>query len=186
MFDDFERKGATKYNKPILGKISDIPNVFERRAFDSVAIAIGYKHMKFRKEVYDYLKRNIIPIVTFIHPSSYVEKSAAIKEGCIVLVSCTVDMNAVLEKNVFLSSRSFVSHNVTIGAHTYCGPSVNLAGNTEVGECCFLGINTTTIENIRIGTNVQTGAGSVVTKDIPTNILVAGVPAVFRKEVPGW
>jgi len=184
MLDDFVSEGTIKYNRPILGKIEDIPMLFKKTAFDSIAIAIGYKHRKFRKEVYEYLKRIQIPISTFIHPSSYVEKSAVIKEGSIILVNCTIDMNAQLHENVFLSSRCFVSHDVKIHAHTYCGPASNLAGNTEVGECCFLGINTTSIDGVKIGMNVQTAAGSVITKDIPSHVLVAGVPATVKKELP--
>jgi sugar O-acyltransferase (sialic acid O-acetyltransferase NeuD family) len=184
MFDDFESAGAVKYDRPILGKTNDIPELFKNGTLDSVVIGVGYKHRKFRKEVYDYLKKNQVPIATFVHPSSYVEKSATIGEGCIVLVDCTVDMNAELHENVFLSSRCFVSHDVKIHAHTYCGPAINLAGNTEVGECCFLGISTTSIDDITIGMNVQTAAGSVLTKDVPSNVMVAGVPAEVKKKIP--
>jgi sugar O-acyltransferase (sialic acid O-acetyltransferase NeuD family) len=183
MFDDLETRGVIKHDRPILGKIEDIPGLFKKRAFGSVAIAIGYKHRKFRKEVFEYLKRRRVPIATFVHPSAYVEKSAVIKEGSIVLVHCTIDMHARLCENVFLSSRCFVSHNVEVGAHTYCGPAVNLAGDTEVGECCFLGIDTTSIDGIKIGMNVQTAAGSVLTKDVPDHVLMAGVPAVVKKRL---
>jgi acetyltransferase EpsM len=148
-----------------------------------VAIAIGYKHRRFRKEIYATLKRQGIPIATFVHPSSYVEKSALLQEGSIVLVNCTIDMHARVGENVFLSSRCFLSHHVTIGSHTFCGPAANLAGNTEVGECCFLGINTTTVDGVRLGMNVQTAAGSVITKDVPDHVLIAGVPAVVKKTV---
>jgi len=184
MFDDFETKGMIKYDKPILGIMEDIPALFKQGAFDLVAVAIGYKHRRFRKEVFEYLKSCQVPVATFVHPSSHVEKSAVIKEGSIVLVDCTIDMNAEVRENVFLSSRCFVSHHVTLGSHTYCAPCVNLAGNTEVGECCFLGINMTSIDGINIGMNVQTAAGSVLTKDVPSHVLVAGVPAMVKKKLP--
>ena len=92
-------------------------------------------------------------------------------------------MNAQLCENVFLAPRSFVSHDVRIGSHTYCAPSINLAGNTNVGECCFLGINTTSVDGITIANNVQTAAGSVLTKNVPSNVMVAGVPAEIKKEI---
>lgn len=181
MFDDFETVGAIKNDRPILGKIEEIPAALRKGGFDAVAIAIGYKHRRFRKEVYTTLKSHGVPVATFVHPSSYVDKSALIQEGSVVLVNCTIDMNARLGENVLLSSRCFVSHHVEIGSHTFCGPAVNLAGNTGIGECCFLGINTTLIDGVRTGTNVQTAAGSVVTKDVPDHVLVAGVPAVVKK-----
>lgn len=41
----------------------------------------------------------------------------------------------------------------------------------------FIGCNTTILGNVRIGSNVIIGAGSVVTKDIPSNSVVVGNPA---------
>jgi sugar O-acyltransferase (sialic acid O-acetyltransferase NeuD family) len=183
MFDDFESAGSIKNGLPILGKISEVPELLSKDAFDTVAIGIGYKHRKFRKEVFEFLKKNKVPVTTFVHPSSYVEKTAVIKEGCLVLVDSTILMNAELDENVLVAARGFVSHDVKIHAHTYCAPAVRLAGDTEVGECCFLGINTTSVNGITIGNNVQTAAGSVLTKDVPSNVLVAGVPAEIKKEI---
>jgi sugar O-acyltransferase (sialic acid O-acetyltransferase NeuD family) len=184
MFDDFLSVGTIKHDRPILGKIADIPQLFKKGAFDSVAIAVGYNHRKFRKEVYQFLKQNEIPVTTFVHPSAHVEKSAVIKEGSIALLDCTIDMRAELHENVFLSSRCFVSHDVSIHAHTYCGPALSLAGHTVIGESCFLGIGTTTIDGVIIGMNVQTAAGAVITKNVPSHVLVAGVPAKVKKEIP--
>ncbi len=181
MFDDFETVGVIKNDRPILGKAEEIPSAFRKGGFDAVAIAVGYKHRRFRKEVYAALKRQDVPIATFVHPTSYVEKSALLQEGSIVLVDCTIDMDARIGENVLLDFRCFVAHHVKIGSHTYCGAAVNLAGNAEIGECCFLGINTTCIDGVSVGRNVQTAAGSVVTKDVPDHSLIAGVPAVVRK-----
>ena len=91
-------------------------------------------------------------------------------------------MNTVLHENIFLSSSCYVSHDVSIGAHTYCAPSLNIAGNSTIGEGCFLGINSTTVNGVRVGNNVITGAGSVIIKDVPADVLVAGVPALVKKE----
>ena len=41
----------------------------------------------------------------------------------------------------------------------------------------FIGCNSTILNNVRIGPNAIIAAGSVVTKDVPPNSVVAGVPA---------
>jgi sugar O-acyltransferase (sialic acid O-acetyltransferase NeuD family) len=184
LFDDYETVGTLKNERPVLGKTEEVPAAFRSGAFDAVLIAVGYKHRRFRKEIYVSLRERGVPIATFVHPSSHVEKSAVLQEGSIVLVGCTIDMHARIGENVLLSSRSFVSHHVKIGAHTFCGPAVNLAGNSEIGECCFLGINTTCIDRVKVGRNVQTAAGSVVTKDAPDDSLIAGAPAMVKKALP--
>jgi acetyltransferase EpsM len=181
MFDDFEAPGAVKGDRPILGGTGDVPALFRKGAFDAAAIAIGYRHRGFRKRIFEALQGQGVPMPAFVHPSAYVEESALLGPGSIVLVGCTVDMYSRIAENVLLSSRCFVSHHVKIGPHTFVGPAVNLAGRTEVGECCFLGIATTSVDGVRMGRNVQTAAGSVVTKDVPDDVLVAGVPAVVKR-----
>ncbi|MBA7557870.1 2,3,4,5-tetrahydropyridine-2,6-dicarboxylate N-acetyltransferase [subsurface metagenome] len=49
------------------------------------------------------------------------------------------------------------------------------------GELSFIGIGTTVIQEIKIGKNVTIGAGSVVIKNIPDNIIVVGNPAKIIK-----
>ena len=46
----------------------------------------------------------------------------------------------------------------------------------------FLGANTVITKPVTIGDNVIVGAGSIITKDIPSNEIWAGVPARFIKK----
>lgn len=183
MFDDFEPAGKVKHDRPVLGAISTLPRLFKKDAFDAVSIAVGYRHRQFRQQVYDFIKSHGVPLATFVHPSSYLEKSATVGEGSTILIKCVLDMNVRLKENVFISSHGFLSHDVQVGAHSYLGPSVNLAGGSQVGQCCFVGVSTTTIDGVRLGNNVQTAAGAVITRDVPSDCLVAGVPAVMKKKL---
>lgn len=77
-----------------------------------------------------------------------------------------------------------IGANVNIGAGTitcnYDGEHKNL---TEIGENAFIGSDTMLVAPVRIGKNARTGAGAVVTKDVPDNTLVVGVPAVIKKRL---
>ena len=76
-----------------------------------------------------------------------------------------------------------VGANVNIGAGTitcnFDGEKKNL---TEIGENAFIGSDTMLVAPVKIGKNARTGAGSVVTHDVPDNELVYGVPAREAKE----
>lgn len=52
-------------------------------------------------------------------------------------------------------------------------------GIVKIGNNVFIGAGSIVLCNTRIGDNVIVGAGSVVTKDIPSNSVYAGNPAVF-------
>ena len=50
-------------------------------------------------------------------------------------------------------------------------------GCIEIGDNVFIGAGSTVLYNVRVGSNVIIAAGSIVTKDIPDNSVVGGVPA---------
>ena len=52
-----------------------------------------------------------------------------------------------------------------------------MEGKCKVGDNCYIGTGSVIIVPVIIGNNVTVGAGSVVTKDIPDNAVVAGNPA---------
>lgn len=73
---------------------------------------------------------------------------------------------------------SFVTHDGSLNVLNNCNPDEhsNYFGPIILGENCFIGCNTTILANVHIGDNVIIGAGSVVNRDIPSNVVAAGVP----------
>ena len=53
----------------------------------------------------------------------------------------------------------------------------------KVGDNCWFGANVSVMQGVTIGAGCVIAAGSVVTKDIPENCLVAGVPATIKKRI---
>jgi len=86
----------------------------------------------------------------------------------------TLHNNIVVTSNV-----TFVTHDVFhLGLnHLDMGIFSYQSGCIEVMDNVFIGCNSTILPNLRIGPNAVIGAGSVVTKDVPKNTVVAGNPA---------
>lgn len=53
----------------------------------------------------------------------------------------------------------------------------NRFGTIQIRDNCFIGVNTIILPGVTIGPDSIVGAGSVVTKDVPPQSVVAGVPA---------
>jgi len=97
-------------------------------------------------------------------------------------------------KNSYLGPGAKMGHFSYLGDATI-GPDVNIGAGTitcnydgtykhptEVGEGAFIGSDTMLVAPVKIGAGARTGAGSVVTKDVPPYSLAVGVPArVIRK-----
>lgn len=56
-------------------------------------------------------------------------------------------------------------------------------GQVKIGKKCFIGARTIICNSVTIGDGAVVAAGSVVTKDIPSNTLWGGAPARFIKEL---
>ena len=54
----------------------------------------------------------------------------------------------------------------------------------SIGDNAWIGANATICPGVTLGNNVVVGAGAVVTKSFPDNVVIGGVPAKIVKEIP--
>lgn len=77
-----------------------------------------------------------------------------------------------------------VGADANIGAGTItCNFDGTQKFHTEIGEGAFIGSDTMLVAPVKVGAGAKTGAGAVVTKDIPPHSLAVGVPARVIKEL---
>lgn len=81
--------------------------------------------------------------------------------------------------DIVTSNVTFVTHDVFhLGLNELKqGDFLYNTGCIEIMDNVFIGCNSTILSNVKIGPNAVIGAGSVVTKDVPPNSVVAGNPA---------
>ena len=100
---------------------------------------------------------------------------------------CKISSHSFICEGVDIEDNVFIGHGVMFINDTY-PRATNADGElqteadwkvdrTVVGKGASIGSNATILCNIRIGENAIVGAGSVVTKDVPANAIVAGNPA---------
>lgn len=176
-FDDTQTIGTKINNYDVIGKISDVEICYKQNKFNEIIVAVGYNHIKFKKQIFENLVRLNIPIASIIHSSSYIDKSCKIGKGVFILPGCILDRNVVVDDNTLLNTACSIAHDTYIGKHCFLSPRVAIAGFTNVGEMCVLGINCTLIDNLTICSSVKIGGGAVVTESIEDVGLYVGVPA---------
>ena len=99
-----------------------------------------------------------------IHPCTRIGKGLAILHfgGVVICRECSIGEECLLH------------HNVSI-------VTTNSRQAAQIGDYFYAGVGVTIVGNIVIEDNVICGAGCVVTKSVPRNAIVAGVPAEIRR-----
>ncbi|MBP7174322.1 MAG: acetyltransferase [Cloacibacterium sp.] len=145
---------------------------------------IGIGNPQLRKMIYEKFSsiggRAITTISNFSEIGSFDNK---IEEGVIITSGVIITNSVSIGKCTLINLSSTIGHDTIIEDFVEICPNVSISGNCTIGEGTFIGTGATVLPKIKIGKNVVVAAGSVVTKDIPSNSLVAGVPAVFKKNL---
>ena len=100
-----------------------------------------------------------------------------IDEGATILHQATVANGVKIGKGALIYHNVQITHDCEIGDFCEFSPGATLLGKVAIGDKVQVGANATILPGIKIGNNVIIGAGAVVTKDIPDNTTVAGIPA---------
>ncbi len=120
--------------------------------------------------------------VTLVHPRARVSARSELAEGTIASVNVVVATRTKIGRHVILNRGALVGHDTTIGDFVTIGPGANVAGLCRIGDGCYVGMGATILDRVSIGAGAVVGAGSVVTRDVPPNVQVVGVPARIVKE----
>jgi sugar O-acyltransferase (sialic acid O-acetyltransferase NeuD family) len=94
-----------------------------------------------------------------------------------------VSPGATIAPYASLGDFAVVNRNASVGHHTMLGefvtvnPGVNVAGICRIEDNVALGVGASVVDGVTVGEGTVVGAGSVVTKDLPANVVAYGVPA---------
>lgn len=117
--------------------------------------------------------------------------NVSIGSGSIIEHHVVIDMNVRLHSNVFVPEYSILKANCWLGPNVVLTNakyplSVNVKKTLKgvmIRKNAKIGANSTLLPGVIVGENALVGAGAVVTKDVPSNKVVAGNPAIIINDM---
>ena len=128
---------------------------------------------------------------TIIWQFAIILKGASIGSNCNINCHTFIENDVVVGNNVTVKSGVYLWDGITVEDDVFIGPNATFTNDkyprskqypsnfkkTKLERGCSIGANATVLGGVTIGQFSIIGAGSVVTKDVPPNVIVTGNPA---------
>jgi len=119
--------------------------------------------------------------VPVIHRSVVLADRVNLGEGVILCPGVIVCPDAKVGNFVSINLHSTIAHDCQVGDWTQIHCHVDVTGCVSVGRSVTIGSHASLLPGVKVGDRVVIGAGSVVNRDVESDVTVVGVPAKVIK-----
>lgn len=146
-----------------------------------------------RARVYRSIGIQVGPRVAFMHKIAITGSGSGIYRRLIIGADTTIGTGAMfdLDDTITIGQNVMVGPNVRVYTSRHLlGPSTRrfhpsfVTQPVVIEDGAWIGVSAIILAGVTIGRGSVVSAGSVVTRDVPPNTLVTGVPATVVKELP--
>ena len=180
-YDDVSVNVSNKlYDKfKIIKSIDEVKEIFNDY---SKEFSLGIGTPKYRKELSNKFIIAGGELKTIISEKSEIGSfDVKIGIGTTIMHGSIISNSVSIGKGTLINVNCSISHDCEIGDFVELSPNVAITGHCTIGDWTSIGTGATVIPNVKIGNNCVIGAGTVVTKDVPDNCVVVGVPGKIIK-----
>ncbi|KQL36061.1 sugar O-acetyltransferase [Psychrobacillus sp. FJAT-21963] len=178
-----------KKGNPISGEDKELHVLLTKCSYEAQRITMklntSYHSKEEIVEIFSELTSNQVDSTFMCFPPFYTDfgKNITIGKNVFFNTGCSFQDRG----GISIGNGSMLGMNVTIATLNH-GLSLETRNTTYpssviIGENVWVGSNATILPGVTIGDNSVVAAGAVVTKDVPENVVVAGVPAKVLKEI---
>ena len=159
--------------------VDNIPVLkFSECNLSKMKFVIGIGNPKLKNQISNELPSNI-SYTSLISPSAFIADDLEFDEGLIIMPFSYISCNVILGKHVHINAHCTIGHDTKVGNYFTSACSVAIAGNNNINNNCYFGMNSSTKQGITISENVNIGLNSGVVKNIGKPGTYIGTPAIF-------
>jgi sugar O-acyltransferase (sialic acid O-acetyltransferase NeuD family) len=155
-----------------LGIVADLPKKFPSAEF---LIAIGSPEP--RRRIAKMLHAAGMTAAVAIHPRAVVGTAGSVGPGVVVCSGAQISTNVSLGDHVHINPGSIVGHDADLREFVSVNPGAVISGEVTVHSGSLIGAGGIVLQGLVVGSDAVVGAGAVVVRDVPSKVVVKGVPA---------
>lgn len=183
---DSKRELGSRFNKyKIIGRQENLIEICNELNTISGLVCIGDNWSRMKVVNYIYSKLSNFNFITTIHPKAVISKNAQIGKGNVIMPGVIINTKAVVGDFCIINTNSSLEHYCNMSNYSSLSAGVTTGGFVNIGMFAALALGVTIFDRVNIGQNTVVGSGSLVTNDLPDNVLAYGIPAKIvrtRKE----
>lgn len=160
----------------VIGVDDDLPT-FDISRYVALITLGSIKSNEIRKRLYEMVVGLGFEMVSLISDRAMMSDKVAIGNGTVVLDGVIINGGSTIGENCIINTGSVIEHDCQLGNHVHVATGVVMSGGVCIDELAFIGIGAVLKQGVKVGRGAVIGAGSVVLEDVPSNTVVAGVPA---------
>jgi len=142
-----------------------------------VRFVIGIGTGEVRRTIDERLCAAGFTAATLVHPTATFGHDVRLGQGSVICAGVRATTHISLGRHVHLNLNTTVGHDCTLEDYVTVNPLVAISGCVSVGTESMLGTHSAILQNLALGERCVVGAGSCVVKDVPSDVVVKGVPA---------
>jgi sugar O-acyltransferase (sialic acid O-acetyltransferase NeuD family) len=173
-FDDAIPVGSKVLSLPVLGNVGTL-----NQHKLNIVIAIGNPAVK--AAIVQRLTSRDLKFSKLVHPSVSLGEEITIGDGSVICAGSVLTVHINIGNHVLVNLNTTIGHDVIVDDYASIMPGAHLSGFVKIDQSAFIGTGATILQHVTIGKGAVIGAGAVVTKSVPPNITVVGIPARAMK-----
>lgn len=181
IIDSIHPIGSNRFDYKILGRQENIVELIEQYQIYGGIIAIGDNWARYNVSLQISSLAPDFKFINAIHPSVIIGNNVEIGEGVTAMAGVIFNPKSKIGNFTFFATGAQVEHDCTISDFASISAGSVTGGYVTLGKYSALTLGVTVLDRLEIGENTVVGAGSLVLKSLPSNVLVYGNPAKIIK-----
>lgn len=124
-------------------------------------VAIGYRNMRVREHMFNKAKNKGYDFVSYISSKATLSHNIKLGKNNAILHGVVIEPNVHIGNNNIIWSSTTVCHDSKVGNHNFIAAGTIIGGFVKIEDLCFIGFNSTIIQNIHILNESLIGAKSL-------------------------